>query len=132
MHATMHATQTPCTPSSNCCDTEARTVRPRADVYETEEGWLLVLDLPGADETTTNIAFEKNVLTITANTDHVAPEGFEQSHTEFHARHFERSFRLPDEVDRSAIDAMVKHGVLRLSLPKSTDARPQQVIVKGG
>ncbi len=106
--------------------------RPKTDIYETEEAWLLVLDLPGADENGTDISIEKQVLTITADVETSVPEGFERVHTEFPPRHYERSFRLPEEVDTSQIEAIVKNGVLRLSLPKSTAARPHHITVKAG
>ena len=110
----------------------ARTVRPRADIYETNDAWLLVLDLPGADENGTDISIEKHILTVSADPDNFVPEGFERVHTEFLPRRYERSFRLPDEIDVSGIAANVKNGVLRLSLPKSTEARPQRIAVKAG
>ena len=128
----MNATLTTCTTNPNCREHEVRTVRPKADVFQTDDAWLITLDLPGADETTTEISIEKDVLTIKASALEMTPEGFEKVHTEFAPRQFERAFRLPDEVDRSAIDATVKNGVLHLTLPKSPETKPHQVVVKGG
>lgn len=93
---------------------------------------MLVLDIPGADERATDVVVERQVLTIKADVDEVIPEGFERVHTEFLPRRFERSFRLPDQIDGTAIEATVRNGVLRLTLPKSKAARPHQVQIKGG
>ncbi len=109
-----------------------QTIRPKADIYETEDAWLLALDLPGADEHGTDISVEKQVLAITADVEGTVPEGFERVHTEFLPRRYERSFRLPEEVDTTQIEAIVKNGVLRLSLPKSTAARPHHISVTAG
>ncbi len=134
MNATLTncSTDTKCTTDTNCCEADVRTVRPKADVFQTEDAWLITLDLPGADETTTEISVEKDVLTVKASAIDMTPEGFERVHTEFVPRKFERAFRLPDDVDRTSIDATVKNGVLHLTLPKSPETRPHQVAVKGG
>lgn len=128
----MNATLTNCTTNRNCGENEVRTVRPKADVFLTDDAWLMTLDLPGADETTTDISVEKDILTIRATPVDKTPLGFERIHSEFAPRTFERSFRLPDEVDRAAIEATVKNGILHLTLPKSPETRPHQVVVKGG
>jgi HSP20 family molecular chaperone IbpA len=107
-------------------------VRPRTDIFETPDAWLLVVDLPGTDENRIDIAVEKHVLTIKADPEDVHPEGFDPVHTEFLSRRFERSFRLPEWIDIARIDANVKNGVLRLTVPKSSEARPRQVAVKAG
>ena len=109
-----------------------RTVRPRTDLFETQDAWLLVVDLPGTDESGIDVSVEKSVLTIKADPEHVHPEGFDYVHTEFLPRRFERSFRLPEGVDITGVDANVKNGVLRLTVPKSSEARPQQIAVKAG
>ncbi|MGB8411109.1 MAG: Hsp20/alpha crystallin family protein, partial [Gallionella sp.] len=38
---------------------------------------------------------------------------------------FMRSFRLPDNVDESAVKAEFKDGVLNVTLPKSAQAKPK-------
>ncbi|MBX3436630.1 MAG: Hsp20/alpha crystallin family protein [Planctomycetaceae bacterium] len=130
MNATLSQSQ--CRPQCSTSHQKTQTARPNADIYETQDAWLLIVDLPGADEQSTDVSMEKHVLTIKASVNDVVPEGFERAHTEFRSRTYERAFRLPDQVDTSAIDATVKNGVLNLKLPKSKEAMAQQVTVKGG
>jgi HSP20 family molecular chaperone IbpA len=92
----------------------------------------LVVDLPGADEHGIDISVEKHVLTIKAEPEDFQPEGFDRLHTEILPHRYERSFRLPEGIDVVRIDANVKNGVLRLTVPKSSEARPRQVAVKAG
>lgn len=127
-------TQNSTTPSTTSATQPVRhhTVRPKVDIYETPEAWMLVLDVPGADETGTEVSLEKQVLSIKADVTDSVPEGFERMHSEFLPRRFERSFRVPEEIDSSGIEASVKNGVLRVKLPKSIAARPHQVPVKAG
>ncbi|MCA9075706.1 MAG: Hsp20/alpha crystallin family protein [Planctomycetaceae bacterium] len=136
----MNTTLANCQTDTNCCTEEAsrcgqhenRAVRPKADIFQTVDGWVITLDVPGADESTTDISVEKDVLSMTATAEDLTPEGFDRAHAEFAPRKFERSFRLPDEVDRAAIEATVKNGVLQVTLPKSPETKPHQVVVKGG
>jgi len=43
---------------------------------------------------------------------------------------FERAIILPDEVDADAVQADLSQGVLRLSLPKSPEAKPRKITLK--
>lgn len=109
-----------------------QTVRPRADIYEVNDAWLIVLEMPGVDESGADVSLEKGVLTVTGAVAAFATEGYELQYGGLSARRFERSFRLPDEVDTSAIEAEVKAGILRLRLPKAAAALPTKVTVKAG
>lgn len=109
-----------------------QTVRPRADIYEVNDAWFVVLEMPGVDESGADVSIEKGVLTVTGEVAAFATEGYEPQYGGLSARRFERSFRLPDEVDASAIEAEVKAGILRLRLPKAAAALPTKVTVKAG
>lgn len=120
--------------NETCCETptRTRTYRPQADIYESGDGWVVTVDLPGVDESGVDLALEQGVLTIRAESKLIDPEGLDSRYTEFAARDFHRSFRIPDDVDGSRIEAEVKHGVLTLRLPKAPEAQPQKITVKAG
>jgi HSP20 family protein len=109
-----------------------QTIRPRADIYEVQDAWLIVLEMPGVDESGADVSLEKGVLTVTGEVAAFAIEGYEPQYGGLSARRFERSFRLPDEVDTSAIEAEAKAGLLRVRLPKAEAALPTKVTVKAG
>jgi HSP20 family molecular chaperone IbpA len=112
--------------------TRARRVfMPRADIYEIPEAIVLVADMPGVDEKGVDITLEKNVLTISG---HVEPEKVAENarlaYEEYEVGDYQRVFTLSDEVDREHIEAALKNGVLRVTLPKAGAAKTKKISVK--
>lgn len=92
---------------------------PAADVLESEQGFELQLALPGVAKEDVKIDFQEGQLIISG--ERKAPEAAENA-PKFHRAEtgygsFSRSFRLPDTVDVTAIEAELTNGILRVSLP---------------
>jgi HSP20 family molecular chaperone IbpA len=111
---------------------DTRCFLPRADIYETNDQIVVVVDVPGADENSIDINLEKNVLTINAFVEPDFQEGYNLAFAEYEVGDYQRSFRLSNEIDREKIEATVKDGVLRLYLPKAAAAMNRRISVKGG
>lgn len=105
---------------------------PRADIYETDEAITVVADMPGVDETTLDITLENNVLSINGYVELVPPEGYSLTYAEYRVGDYQRAFTLSDQIDRNGIEAIIKDGVLRLYLPKITEAKKRKIAVKVG
>jgi HSP20 family protein len=105
---------------------------PRADIYETGEGITVVADMPGVDESSVDITLENNVLTIRGFVEPVEPEGRSLAYSEYRVGDYERAFSLSDQIDQDGIDALVKDGVLRMYLPKITEARRRAIAIRAG
>jgi len=103
---------------------------PRSDIYETEDNVVVALDMPGASEDSIEVTLEKNILTILANSMQCAPEGYELGFAEFQTGDYERSFHLTDQINRDAIEALYKDGVLKLTLPKAAVAKSRKISVR--
>jgi HSP20 family molecular chaperone IbpA len=106
------------------------TYRPQVDVFETEDRYYLVADVPGAAEGDIDLTIEKDVLTLYAKVAEPQFEGFEQSWRGYGVGDWRRSFRLTEAVDREGIDAAVKDGVLRVTLPKAKESLKKSIQVK--
>ena len=104
---------------------------PRVDIYETDDAIVLLTDMPGVDENSVDIMLEKNVLTVNGTVDVESPDNYSLSYAEYESGDYERSFNLSNEIDREKIEATVKHGVLRLHLPKAAPAKTRKITVKG-
>ena len=96
---------------------------PRADIFETDENIYVVVDVPGANESSIDITIEKNVLTMNAFIEAEDLDGYGLNLNEYAIGDYQRSFRLSNTIDRDKIQATVKDGVLRLQLPKAGEAK---------
>ncbi|MBN2048549.1 MAG: Hsp20/alpha crystallin family protein [Anaerolineaceae bacterium] len=105
---------------------------PRATIYETDELIQIVLDMPGVSSDNVDINLEKNELSITGLVPNEEPEGFTLHYNEYVVGDYERSFVIPNDIDRDKINAVMKDGVLRVTLEKSQAARSRKVSVKAG
>jgi HSP20 family molecular chaperone IbpA len=94
------------------------TFAPRTDIVESPEGFVLLADLPGVDESSLEVTLEKGVLTIQAKANLPAPEEATLAYGEFESGAYYRAFRISEEFDSSKIEASVKDGVLRVVLPR--------------
>ncbi|MCD6288853.1 MAG: Hsp20/alpha crystallin family protein [Candidatus Hydrogenedentes bacterium] len=107
---------------------EQRTLAPPVDIFENDEGLVVVADLPGVGKDGLDVRVENDVLTIKAAAASDIP--VEPQYREYRLLNFFRQFQLSDEVDQERIQAELKHGVLTLTLPKKEQAKPKQIAVK--
>jgi HSP20 family molecular chaperone IbpA len=103
--------------------------RPDTDILERDEEYVVVVDLPGADERSVQVRFEKDLLRIDAEPA-VQPEaGWTARHLEYQPGGYAREFRIAEGIDVDAIQASLKNGVLELHLPKTSRRRPRTIQV---
>lgn len=104
----------------------------RADIFETDDAYLIKLDMPGVDENKIDITLEKNTLTINGYSNVERPEGYSLAAAEYRIGDYERSFRLTDKINQEDIEASYQDGVLKLNLPKAEEAKARKIQVKVG
>jgi HSP20 family molecular chaperone IbpA len=113
--------------------TKARKVFvPHVDIVENDTALILIADLPGVDLGGVDVTVEKNVLTLHGHIADDVPAGYKQSYEEYGLGDYERSFTLTNEVDRDGIQASIKDGVLRLTLPKVKQTASRKISVVAG
>ena len=109
----------------------SRVYIPQVDIFSAGDDIVILADMPGVAEKDIDITLEKDVLTINGYVSNVEdPQGYELAHGEYGIGDYQRSFTLPDEVDRDNIEASLSHGVLRLTLPKAPEAQTRKITVK--
>jgi HSP20 family protein len=111
---------------------DCRCFIPRADIYETSDNIIVMVDMPGIHEDNIDITLEKNILTINGYTDPEPPAGYSLAYGEYEIGDYERSFRVSNQINRDGIEAAYKDGVLSLTLPKAEEAKSRKIAIKPG
>ncbi len=113
---------------------QAPVVAPRVDLSETETAYAINAELPGLDAKEVEILLEGDRLTLKGERSSELEEGDPNNghylRERFHGS-FRRAFRLPDNVDRDAIEAGFDKGVLTITLPKLAEQK-SKVEIKAG
>jgi HSP20 family protein len=107
-------------------------VVPPVDVFENESGITLLADLPGASRERLGVRVDGDSLLIEASASTAGPEGMELVHEEAPYPSYRRQFTLSRELDASRIEASLKDGVLRVTIPKLEEAKPRRIEVRAG
>ena len=125
----MKETTVPANTEKTAPDTreDTRVLTPPVDIFETENGLVVVADLPGVEKDQIDINVEKNVLTIKAKTKQQLTENLARQ--EYQLLPFYRQFQLSDAVDQAKISAETKYGVLTIHLPKVAEQQPRKIAV---
>ena len=101
---------------------------PPVDIYEDEQGLVVVADLPGVEPGGLDVRVEQGVLTIQGRTQALATGT--PLHREYELPGFFRQFQLPEEIDAGRIEAALTQGVLTLRLPRAAPAPPRRIDVR--
>jgi HSP20 family protein len=104
---------------------------PPADIYETEDAYVLEVELPGFTREDVDVELVENRLTLRG--ERKPPSDVKEEQYRWHERaygRFERSFLLPAVIDRDHVTAEMHHGILRLRLPKSDLAKPKRIPIR--
>jgi len=109
-------------------DREARArrrhyARPAVDIYSTESEMVVLADMPGV---------RKADLEITVERDELAIEGKIAGRREAESAlpwGYHRRFKLRTAFDRERINASLREGILRVTLPKAATEQPRKIAV---
>jgi HSP20 family protein len=104
---------------------------PAVDIYESDEGMILMADLPGVDKGDLHISLEEDTLTIEADVQKPADSG-SYLLNEYRVGRFYRQFKISSDFDREKIQANLKDGELKLVLPKAEALKPRKIQVSAG
>ena len=107
-----------------------RSFVPRVDIFETEDSFVLLADMPGVSEDSVDITLEINQLVIKGYVIKIDLSDYEQRYREYAIGDFKRSFSLSDEVNKDDIEATLTNGVLRISLTKVENAKSRKIAVR--
>jgi HSP20 family protein len=104
--------------------------RPVVDIYETETGVILSVDLPGVGKENVAVEVKDNILTLKG-------ERFPKTEIKQEAYYrqercygtFQRSFTLHHNIQPNLIKATFKDGMLEIEIPRPAEEQPKQITV---
>lgn len=105
---------------------------PPADLSETDDEFVLEMELPGFSRDDIELTVERNILSVSGSRQE--PE-VESASATYHLREraderFSRSIALPRSVDAENVKARFSNGVLTVTLPKVDEAKPRRIEVE--
>lgn len=103
---------------------------PRMNLYDNGDEFQIVAEVPGLSKDDLHVKTQGNYLELSATNRADIPEGYKAHRVERGTTTFTRSFTLPADVDADKVRAVLKDGLLHLSLPKSETAKPKQISIE--
>ena len=121
--------------TTGTCVSESAIKRPQSyrapvDVYETEDRYLVVADMPGVSLDGIEISVEDKMLTIDATVEDRYLDLGRVRHQEYGIADFHRSFRIGSGISAEDIVADYSDGVLQVTLPKVVPAKARRIEVR--
>ena len=106
--------------------TPVRAHVPSVNIVETDNAFEVAVAAPGKTREDFNVELDDHVLTISSeSTQSDESKTAQFTRREFAFDSFQRSFRLPETIDTSAINAKYDNGILTIALPKLQEAIPE-------
>ncbi|MGA8571440.1 MAG: Hsp20/alpha crystallin family protein [Desulfobaccales bacterium] len=107
-----------------------RVFLPAVDIFETPEALVMVADMPGVAADKVTVDLRDNHLVISGEVGAPLSQGETMVDQEYLTGDFIREFTLGSLIDQAKIEAVMKDGVLRLTLAKAARAKPRKIAVK--
>jgi HSP20 family protein len=104
---------------------------PTMDITETKSDLIVKAELPGIDPKEIDISLTGDTLTIKGEKQQEKEEK-EENYYRIERSYgiFSRTIKLPMSVQNDKIKASYQHGVLKITLPKSEEAKQKQIKIK--
>jgi HSP20 family protein len=120
------------TPTNRSEFYDERSFNPACEISETEEHFMMSVDLPGTKKSDIKIEVANDILTVSGERkrESMTDKKAKLQHFERSYGFFKRSFSLPTSIDADKVEARYEEGVLELYLPKVHTAKPRQIEIQ--
>ena len=102
----------------------------RLSVEHNETEFVREAELPGLSPEQLELSVGADWIEISAKRELDVPEGYSPIRRERANYRFERRINLPARVDGDAVEATLRDGLLKVTLPKHASVQPRQVTIK--
>ncbi|HJT58997.1 MAG TPA: Hsp20/alpha crystallin family protein [Ktedonobacteraceae bacterium] len=100
-----------------------------ANLYETPEGFILQIPMPGVNADAVEITAQQDTLTLKWETKVQIPQNATVHWNGFQPGQYQQAFTLPAPINADRAEASYEDGVLTLNLPKAEHAKARTVKV---
>jgi HSP20 family protein len=104
---------------------------PLADISETDDAYLVEVELPGVNKDQVNVDVNDRELVITGEIAEPQEEGRRRRRRARRTGRFEFRTTLPGDIDPQGVSASISDGILTVRVPKSEAAKPRRVEISG-
>jgi HSP20 family protein len=103
---------------------------PAVDIQETENSYVMEMELPGFDEKNIEVNIDGSSLTVASKQEERKEKKEDDGKYILRERRnitFNRSFQLPDNADPSTVNATFKNGILNLNINKRAESQKRMI-----
>ncbi|GCE03280.1 heat-shock protein 20 [Dictyobacter sp. S3.2.2.5] len=100
-----------------------------ANLYETAEGFILQLPMPGVDPEHVEITVQQDVVQLKWETKVQVPEGATVHWNGFQSGQYHQALTVPAPINAERVEASYADGILTLRLPKAEHAKARTIKV---
>jgi HSP20 family protein len=104
---------------------------PALDIFETQDRFVVTVELPGVEPDSVDLSVEDSTLTIRGERGFyrdVPEDAFHRVERRFGP--FARTLTLPQTADAERIEASFDKGVLTIEVPKVEQAKPKKIAIR--
>jgi len=104
---------------------------PSVDISEKNDNFIVKAELPGMEAGDVDVSLSGDILTIKGEKKSEGEQKGENRYCcERYYGSFQRSFRLPANVQADKVEASFSKGILKITLPKMEEAKKKEIEIK--
>ena len=105
-------------------------VAPLVDIYETNDDYFLVANMPGVQKEDVKVKIDDGNLLLMGRVNFINEMQKKYLMKEIDSSNFYRKFKLSESIDEGKIDAKLENGRLFVHLPKVERVKPKNIEIK--
>ncbi len=110
--------------------TSSKGVYPAVNIFENDGEMVLVAELPGVKKEDLDIEVKRNTVRLAGERNIEHGKNVSYHRVERNSSKFDRTLRLPINVEADKVKAEYKDGLLVLSLPRAEIDKPKQITIQ--